>query len=75
MTKMKKFTPVKTDSRICFAIEYFTTDADARAYGEQVKRRGDRYNGGYFDGMPCGRDVSFDYLDADLGQLYAVTVR
>lgn len=65
--------PVKRDARICFGIAYFSNDADARAYAADVKRRGLTYNGGYFDGMPCGRDVTFDYVDATLGTLFAVT--
>jgi energy-converting hydrogenase Eha subunit B len=67
-------TPVKIDSRICFAIAYFTTPADAAAYAKVVEKRGDTYNGGFFHGMPCGRDASFDYTDPETGQmLYAVT--
>ncbi len=65
--------PVKTEGRAAFRIAWFATDADARAYGERVKLQGNRYNGGYFDGMPCGRDVTFDYDDPTLGRLYAVT--
>ena len=66
-------TPVKIESRICFGIAYFSTEADALAYAEYVRKRGDTYNGGFFHGMPCGRDTSFDHVDQSLGQLYAVT--
>ena len=66
-------TPVKLDSRICFAIAYFTSEADAIAYDAHVRATGQTYNGGWFDGMPCGRDKGWDYVDATLGQLFAVT--
>jgi hypothetical protein len=65
--------PVKYDSRICFGIAYFTTEADADAYAAHVREKGLTYNGGYFHGMPCGREKSRDYVDKGLGQLYAVT--
>jgi hypothetical protein len=66
--------PVKTDSRICFGIEYFDNETDADRFAIAVRERGDTYNGGWLHGMRCGRDKSFDHIDADLGQLYAVTV-
>ena len=67
--------PVKFDSRICFGIAYFTNLEDANAYSQFVHKRGDTYNGGFFDGMACGRDDRFDHKDMDFGQLYAVTTR
>jgi hypothetical protein len=67
-------TPVKLDSRICFGIAYFATEADADAYAAHVRKVGQTYNGGYFHGMPCGRDTSWDHVDRETGQqLYAVT--
>jgi len=65
--------PVKTDSRICFAIQYFTTEADADRFAENVREKNITYNGGFFHGMACGRDKGWDYVDPVLGQLYAVT--
>ena len=76
MTKTKKPhipTPDKIDSRICFAINYFTSEVDADRFAADVVRRGITYNGGWFDGMPCGRDTTWDYTDDTLGKLYAVT--
>ncbi len=68
--------PVKRDSRICFGIAYFHTEADADTYAKIVRERGDTYNGGFFHGSPCGRDKSWDHVDPDTGkQLYAVTTR
>lgn len=66
-------TPVKLDSRICFGIAYFATEADAMAYDAHVRDKGYTYNGGFFHGMACGRDTTWDYTDPALGRLYAVT--
>lgn len=65
--------PVKFDSRICFSIAYFASEADAERYAEHVRAMGYTYNGGWFDGMACGRDQTWDHIDPKLGQLYAVT--
>ena len=65
--------PVKRDTRICFSIAYFTSEADANRYADYVRKQGITYNGGWFDGMPCGRDKGWDRVDPELGQLYAVT--
>jgi hypothetical protein len=75
MPKTKRVVPVpvKTDSRICFGISYFTTKADAAAFDRFVAKRGDTYNGGWLHGKPCGRDQTWDHVDPVLGQLYAVT--
>ena len=71
---MKKFNPIKTDVRICFAIEFFDTEEEASRYHDHVRKEGWTYNGGFFDGKPCGREERFDHFDAELGkQLYAVT--
>lgn len=67
--------PVKHDGRICFGIDFFTDEAVADAYGKFVQERGDTYNGGFYHGMACGRDTTFDYVDQKLGKLFAVTVR
>jgi len=67
--------PVKVDSRICFGIAYYTSEADAAIAAADVERRGETYNGGFFHGMACGRDKSWDYTDQTFGPLYAVTSR
>lgn len=66
--------PVIRDSRTCYGIYYFRTEAEAAQYDKIVRKRGDTYNGGYFHGMACGRDKTFDYDDPKHGRLYAVTV-
>lgn len=66
-------TPVKLDSRICFSIAYFTTKADAAAYAKYVRAQGYTYNGGFYHGMPCGRETTWDHVDPTHGPLYAVT--
>lgn len=65
--------PVKRSSRICFSIAFFKSEADAMLYDAYVRKLGRTYNGGYFHGMACGRNNSFDYIDPEHGQLYAVT--
>ena len=65
--------PVRIDSRICFGIAYFATEAEADLYAADVVRRGVTYNGGWFDGMACGRAEAFDYLMPDGSKRYAVT--
>ena len=65
---------VKRDSRICFGIAYFSTEADAEAYAGHVWAMGYTYNGGFYHGRACGRDKSFDHVDKETGKnLYAVT--
>jgi len=66
-------TPVRLDSRICFAIAYFATEAEADRYDAWVRERGCTYNGGFFHGMACGRDKGWDYTDKDGVKFYAVT--
>lgn len=51
---------VKKEQRICFGIAWFRTEAEANKLGELNQRLGVRYEGGWFDGMPCKRDPSFD---------------
>ena len=64
------------DSRICFGIVWFATEAEAAAAHKVVRKRWDCYNGGYMDGMPCGRDKSYDKRN-EAGEViaYAVTKR
>ena len=66
-------TAVKAESRICFGIAWFKTEAEADEYGEWVRSIGSTYNGGFYHGRPCGRDKSWDYVDDELGELFAVT--
>lgn len=47
-------------------------DAAVR-YDKWVRLMGRTFNGGYFDGMACGRAADWDKIDPVLGQLYAVT--
>lgn len=68
----KMFHPVDRDSRICFGISFFLSEKEADEYAKFVKEQGYTYNGGYFDGMPCGRDKSFDRVVGEQKQ-YAVT--
>lgn len=50
------------DSRICFGIEFYDSEEKANL-GHIISRlMGNTYNGGWFHGMSCGRDTSFDYV-------------
>lgn len=51
---------IDRDERICFGIVWFPTEKLANQYHEIVCKQGCTYNGGYFHGMACGRDKSFD---------------
>jgi hypothetical protein len=64
----KSSTPVKSESRICFGIMWFKTEKEAMQADAHVKASGITYNGGYFHGMPCGRDNTWDH-----DGLFAVT--
>jgi hypothetical protein len=63
----------RTESRISFGISWFKTEAEADEYSEWIRSIGSTYNGGFYHGRPCGRDPSWDYVDKELGELFAVT--
>lgn len=65
-------TPHHRDDRICFGIAWFTSERDANDYDKIVREKGLTYNGGFFDGRPCGRDKNWDY-ERDGIKYYAVT--
>ena len=65
--------PALTESRACFGLTYFRTEAEAEAFSEIVRARGDTFNGGPFHGMPCGRAREYDGDFGAVGYLYAVT--
>lgn len=50
--------PVMRDERISFGIKWFLSEDDAKAYAKA--HSGATYNGGWFHGMACGRDESWD---------------
>jgi hypothetical protein len=61
------------DSRISLSVLYFEQEAEANKIAKQVKKQDCRYNGGWFDGMACGRCDAFDYEDNNGIKWYAVT--
>lgn len=65
--------PVKTASLIAIGVVYLASEEDAAAWDEHVRGTGQAYNGGYYDGMPCGREPGRDFADEEHGKLYAVT--
>ena len=62
-----------TESRACFAIEWYDSEAEANERAAQVREYGHTYNGGWSDGEPCGREAHRDYTDAEGRKWYAVT--
>ena len=64
--------PDKYDSRICFGIAYFKSETDAETYAAHVRKLGITYNGGYYHGMPCGRETTWDHT-VDGVKFFAVT--
>ena len=48
------------ESRICFGIIWFETEEEAIEYGQLMNALGVTYNGGFYHGMPCGRDSTWD---------------
>lgn len=54
--------PCDIDSRICFGIEFYDSEVKAGYATLITKLQGNTYNGGWFHGMACGRDKSFDYV-------------
>jgi hypothetical protein len=61
------------DGRISLSVLYFEQKADATKIAKEVVKQDCRYNGGWFDGMPCGRSEAFDYEDDNGVKWYAVT--
>lgn len=54
--------PADIDSRICFGIHFYDSEEKAHYATLITKVQGNTYNGGWFHGMACGRDTSFDYV-------------
>jgi hypothetical protein len=50
------------DSRTCFGIEFYDSEEKAHIAHLISRMQGNTYNGGWFHGMACGRDKSFDYV-------------
>ena len=67
--------PIKTASRICFGIAYFSTEAEAVQQSEINVANNVRINGGMMHGGYCLRDPGSDHVDPELGQLYACLTR
>jgi hypothetical protein len=61
------------DGRISLSVLYFDNEKDADLISKNVVKAGCSYNGGWFDGTPCGREVHRDYTDAFGIKWYAVT--
>jgi hypothetical protein len=53
-------TPVRHESRICFGIDWYATEAEAMEADRLGREAGNTYNGGFYHGMACGRDKTWD---------------
>lgn len=62
----------KTDQRFAFGVAWFYGEAKADEFAQAVYDAGITKNGGFYDGLRCGREKSFD-TDGEKGRLYAVT--
>jgi hypothetical protein len=62
---LKMPTEVGHESRICFGISWYASERDAWIADRLIRARGVTYNGGFYDGMPCGRDSAWDRRDED----------
>jgi hypothetical protein len=61
------------DSRISLSVLYFEDETEAKKIAKAVVKQDCRYNGGWFDGMPCGRSEALDHEDNNGIKWYAVT--
>lgn len=66
---------VKTESRICFALDFYDDEREAEEAGRKVAGT---YNGGFYHGRKCGREPGYDYEASGDGlygprKLYAVS--
>jgi hypothetical protein len=64
---------IREESRICFGLVWFDNEKEAMEYAKEVHKKGATYNGGYYDGMACGRERGFDYELPDGRKAYAVS--
>ena len=66
---------IEQEGRICFGLAWYGTETEAEEAAKAVQEAGHTYNGGYFHGMPCGREKQFDYDHPQAGRRYAVSCR
>ena len=64
--------PVDVDVRICFGIAWYASEEDAQKADEVTRKQGNTYNGGFYHGVICGREESWD-REVDGKKRYAVT--
>lgn len=68
MPNAPKAVPIHTDQRTCFGIAFFLKESDAQAFGDYYRAAGATYIGGYFHGMPTGRDSGWDFVVTEAHQ-------
>lgn len=62
-----------SDSRISIGILFFADERDAVECAKAVRKAGNEYNGGWFQGKACGREKERDYTDDNGVKWFAVT--
>ena len=65
----------RVDGRCSFNIAWFKCEDAANRAAKQIRKEGRSHNGGWFHGMPCGRDSAFDMKDKETGEttMFAVS--
>lgn len=61
------------EGRSAMSIAWYSTEAEAQAAAAIVVAKGSTYQGGFFDGMACGRSKGYDEKIAGVTISFAVT--
>jgi hypothetical protein len=61
-------------NHICHGVYFYMTEWQAEAAGYAVRLQNQKVVGGFFHGMPCGRDATHDHVDKQYGLVYGVTI-
>jgi hypothetical protein len=69
----RRWTAIKIEHRSSLSIAWFDTEEEATSFGDHIEAIGEVYCGGFFDGMPHGRDTGFDITREDGTKLFAAT--
>ena len=64
---------IEYSGRCSMSVAWFATEEEAEKFGAAIRASGASYNGGWFHGMPCGRDRGFDTVK-DGKKIYAITM-
>lgn len=65
--------PIAWEGRSAMSIAWYSTEAEAQTAAAIVVAKGSTYQGGFFDGMSCGRSVGYDEKIDGVKISFAVT--